>query len=48
MTKILPTNWSVNFAMDGECEKARMTDAKMGVASLISSLNLGSEKIRIE
>ena len=48
MSKILLADWSVNFAMDDEREKLRMKEATNELASLISSLNLGSEEMPIE
>jgi len=51
MSKILPldrTHRSVGFAMDGEHEKSRMKEGVIELASLISSLNLGSEELPTE
>jgi hypothetical protein len=48
MSKILPRDWSVDFAMDDDCGKSRMKEVANELASLISSLNLGSEKMPIE
>ena len=48
MSKILPLDWSVDLAMHGEHEKSRMKEATIELASLISSLNLGSEELLIE
>ena len=48
MSKILLADWSANFAMDDEREKLRMKEATNELASLISSLNLGSEEMPIE
>ena len=47
VSKILPIEWSTNFAMD-EHEKLRMNDTSNQLASLISSLNLGSEYMPIK
>jgi hypothetical protein len=48
MFKILFADWSANFAMDDECKKLRMKEATNELASLVSSLNLGSEEMPIE
>ena len=48
MPNILPTDWSVDFSMDGEREKLRMNEATNKLASFISSLNLGSEEVPID
>ena len=48
MSKILPKDWSADFAMDGEHEKSRMKEATSELASFISSLNLGSKELPIE
>ena len=48
MSKILPTNWSAEFAMDDECQKFRTKETKNEMASIISSLNLGSAETPIE
>ena len=48
MFKILPTNRSANFATDDERGKLRMKEATIKLASLMSSLNLGSEEMPIE
>ena len=34
--------------MDDECEKSRMKEVALDLASLISSLNLGSEDMLVE
>ena len=44
MSKISFAEWSIDFAMDGEREKPRMKDATNELTSLISSLNIRSEK----
>ena len=36
------------FSMDGECERLRMKESTNELASLISSLNLGSEELHVE
>ena len=48
MSKILPRDWSADFAMDDDYGKSRMKEAANELASLISSLNLGSEEMPIE
>ena len=48
VSKILPVDWSVDFAMDGECEKLRMKEATNKLASFISSWSLGSGGLPIE
>ncbi len=48
MSKTLLVYWSVDFAMDDKREKLRMKEATNELASLISSLNLGSEEMPIE
>ena len=48
MSKILLLDWSVNFAMDDEREKLRLKKVENELASLISSLNLGSEEMPVE
>ena len=48
MFNILHANWSADFAMDDEHGKSRMKDVKKKLASLISSLNLGSEEMLVE
>ena len=48
MFKILLANSSANFAIDDERKKLRMKEATFELASLISSLNLGSEEMTIE
>ena len=48
MSKTSLAHWSVNFAMDHECEKLRMKKATNELASLVSSLNLGSEEVPSE
>ena len=45
MSKNLPIDWSANFSMDGEREKSRMKAVANELASLISSLDLGSEEL---
>ena len=45
MSKILPIDWSANFAMNDKREKSRMKEATNELASLISSRNIGSEEI---
>ena len=44
MSKILIIDRSANFTIYDECEKSRMKEATNELASLISSLDLGSEK----
>ena len=39
---------SANFGMDDEREKSRMKETSNQMATLISSLNLGSEEMHIE
>ena len=39
---------SANFSVDDEHEKSRMKEVVNELASLISSLNFGSEEMRIE
>ena len=46
--QIMQNNWSVNFAMDDEREKLKMKEVENELASLISSLNLGSEEMPVE
>ena len=46
--KILPTNWSVDFAMDDEHEKSTVKEATSELANLIATLTLGSEEMPIE
>ena len=48
MSKILPIDWSGNFTMDDEHESERMKDETIELASPISFLNLGSEKMPME
>ena len=48
MSKILPIDWSADFAKDGEHEKSRMKEATNESASFIYSLNLGSKELPIE
>ena len=48
MSKILLTDWSVDFAKDDESETSRMKEATNDLTNLISSLNLGSEEMLIE
>ena len=48
MFKILFADWSANFAMDDEWKNLRMKEATNEVASLVFSLNLGSEEMPIE
>ena len=48
MSKILPTNGSANFSIDGEHEKSRMKEVANELASLVSYLNLGSEEMPFE
>ena len=48
MSNNLHANWSANSVMDDEHEKSRMKDVKNKLASLISSLNLGSEEMLVE
>ena len=48
MSKILTTNWNVDFAIHDEPEKSRMKEATNESASLVSSLNLGNEEMPIE
>ena len=49
MSKILLAQWSVDFAMDNECEKSQMNKATNELARrVISSLNIGSEEMTIE
>lgn len=48
MSNNLHANWSANSVMDDEHEKSRMKDVKIKLASLISSLNLGSEEMLVE
>jgi hypothetical protein len=44
MSKILPTDWSVDFAMDDVRENLKMKEAANEMASVISSLKIGSEE----
>ena len=44
MSKILPMDWNVDFAMDDERENERMKEATNEMASLFSPLNIGSEE----
>ena len=46
--QIMQNNWSVNFAMDDEREKLKMKEVENELASLISSLKLGSEEMPVE
>ena len=48
MSKILLADESANFSIDDEREKPRMKEATTGLASLISSMNLGSEEMPIK
>ena len=48
MFKILLLDWSADFGMNHERGKLRMKEAINELASLISSLNLGSEEMPIE
>ena len=48
ISKILPTNWSADFAMDNEHEKSRVKEATYALVSLISYLNLGIVEYLIE
>ena len=48
MSKILLADWSATFAMDDEHDKSRVQEATNEVASLVSSLNLGSVELPIE
>ena len=48
MSKILLANSGADFGMDDECEKSRKKEATNNLASLISSLNFGSEDMPIE
>jgi hypothetical protein len=48
MSNILLVDWSVDFSMDDEHEKLRIKETTNEMASLISSLNLGSEETLIE
>lgn len=41
-------NWIVEFAMDDEHVRSRMKESASELASLISSLNLGSEEMCIK
>ena len=44
----LLANWNTIFSMDDEREKLRMKEAANDLASIVSSLNLGSEETTIE
>ena len=44
MSKTLLAHSCVNFALDHECEKSRLEEVTNESASLVSSLNLGSEE----
>ena len=48
MSKILVVDWSVKFAMDDDRDKSRMKEAANELASVISSLNCGSEEMHIQ
>ena len=48
MSKILLVYQGANFDMNDEREKLRMKEAANELASLISSLKLGSEEMLIE
>ena len=48
MFKILLVGWSVDIAMDDECEKSKMKKANIELAYPISSLKVGSEEMPIE
>jgi hypothetical protein len=48
MSMTLLADQSADVAMDDECEKSRMKEATNEFASLISSLNLGSEDMHVE
>jgi hypothetical protein len=45
---VLLADWSADFARDDECEKLRMKKSTNELASLILSLNYGSEEMPIE
>ena len=48
MSKTSLADRTANFAMEYECEKSRMIEATNELASLISSLHLGSVEMPIE
>ena len=48
MSKVWLADWSANFAMDDECEMLRMKEPTNELASLICSLNVGSEEMSIK
>ena len=48
MLKNLPTYLSVYFAVDNECENLRMKKTTNELASIVSSLNIGSGDIPFE